>query len=214
MFTLKHVICGMICCLFMFSCTSIKKNVFIKDKSSLKNDITIAVFPFTDASGSDGEGSGTAFSDALSNELIKISNWKVIERTQLEKVVEEKALNMTGMTDADYTNVARISKVDYIIVGSVTEFSYERKFTNVFVPKTKISFKGRIIHADTGEVVGTISYRRESGKYACLGCLVLSVYYIPVALLTEANKYEDLDIVAEDVGEEIADDVERHKGCL
>ena len=196
------------------SCTSVKKDIYIKDRDGLKQDIRIAVFPFKDAPGPGGNGSGMAFADALTDELVKIDNWQVIERSQLEKIVQEKSLNMTGLTDADYTNIAKISKVDYIIVGSVSEFSYERRAINVFVPKTKISFKGRIINAETGAVVGTISYTKETGKYAILGCCILGIYYIPVALLTESNKYEELDDVAEDVADRIAGDVSDKKGCL
>jgi len=197
------------------SCTSVKKDIYIKDRKGLQENIRIAVFPFQDAPGPDGQGSGVAFADALTSELIKIDNWQVIERAQLEKIVQEKSLNMTGLTDADYTKIARISKVDYIIVGSVSQFSYERKALNVFVPRTKISFKGRIIHAETGEVVGTISYTKETGKYAIAGCCCIGIYYIPIALLVEANKYEELDDVARDVVKKIAADVStRKKGCL
>lgn len=196
------------------SCSSVKRDIYIKDHNGLKKDIKVAVIPFKDAPGSDGAGSGVAFADALTNELIKIDNWQVIERSQLEKIIQEKSLNMTGMTDADYTKIAQISKVDYIIVGSVSEFRYERRIINAFVPKTRISFKGRIINAETGTVVGTISYTKETGKYAIIGCCILGIYYVPVALLTESNKYEELDDVAEDVANKIAGDVSGKKGCL
>lgn len=196
------------------SCTSVKKDIYIKDRNGLKKDIRIAVFPFKDAPGKDGEGSGVAFADALTGELIKIDNWQVVERAQLERIVQEKSLNMTGLTDADYTKIAQLSKVDYIIVGSVSQFEYERSALNVFVPKTKISFKGRIINAETGTVVGTISYTKETGKYAIIGCCILGLYYIPVALLSESNKYEELDNVAEDVAAKIGGDITEKKGCL
>lgn len=85
------------------SCTSVKKNIYIKDREGLKKNVRIAVFPFNDAPGAEGAGSGVAFADALTCELIKIDNWQVIERSQLEKIVQERSLNMTGLTDADYT---------------------------------------------------------------------------------------------------------------
>ncbi len=210
----KTVIALVLIAATALSCTSVKKDVYIKDRNGLKRDIRIAVFPFKDAPGEDGAGSGVAFADALTGELIKIDNWQVIERAQLEKIVQEKSLNMTGLTDADYTKIAQISKVDYVIVGSVSQFNYERSALNAFVPKTRLSFKGRIINAETGAVVGTISYTKETGKYAILGCCILGIYYIPVALLTESNKYEELDDVAEDVADRIAGDVSDKKGCL
>lgn len=210
----KAVIAALVIGTTALSCSSVKKDIYIKDRSGLKKDIRIAVFPFRDAPGIDGTGSGVAFADALTNELIKIDNWQVIERAQLEKIVQEKSLNMTGLTDADYTKIAQISKVDYIVVGSVSEFKYERRAVNAFVPKTRISFKGRIINAETGTVVGTISYTKETGKYAIIGCCILGIYYIPLALLTESNKYEELDNVAEDVAEKISGDISEKKGCM
>ncbi|HQO40842.1 MAG TPA: CsgG/HfaB family protein [Spirochaetota bacterium] len=210
----KALVAVVVAGITVLSCTSVKKDIYIKDRNGLQKEIRIAVFPFKDAPGSDGAGSGVAFADALTGELIKIDNWQVIERSQLEKIVQEKSLNMTGMTDADYTKIAQISRVDYVVVGSVSQFEYERSILNVFVPKTKISFKGRIINAETGAVVGTISYTRETGKYAILGCCILSFYYIPVALLVEENKYAELDKVAEDVAEKISGDVSDKKGCL
>lgn len=62
--------------------------------------------------------------------------------------------------------------------------------------------------------MGTISYTKETGRYAILGCCLLGIYYIPLAMLSEENKFEELDDVAEDVAEKISSDVSERKGCL
>ena len=198
---------------FSISCTSVKNDVFIKDKAAMKRPVRIAVMPFTDPQNTSIKGSGLAVSDALTGELVKIAPWTVVERSQLEKVMGEKELNMTGLTDADAINIGKLAKTDYIIVGSVTEFEYDRSIKNAFIPKTKLNFKARIIDTATGAIVGTVRYSKETGKYAWCACCVLGYYYIPVALLTEENQYEELDESSEEIVEQITDDINR-KGCF
>ncbi|MGL4369682.1 MAG: CsgG/HfaB family protein, partial [Spirochaetota bacterium] len=152
-------------CVFALSCSSVNNKVFIKDKDALQKEIRIAVLPFNDVNGAQGQGTGEAIADALTNEIVKISNWTVVERSQLQKVMGEKELNMTGMTSADFAALGKLTKTDYIIIGSVSEFEYNREFYNVFVPKTKLTFKARIIDTENGSIVGTISYNKETGKY-------------------------------------------------
>jgi curli biogenesis system outer membrane secretion channel CsgG len=204
----------LVLCLFgIASCTSTKKDVFVKDKDRMQKTLRIAVMPFTDAQGEYAKGSGIAISDALTNEIVKIAHWNVVERSQLEKIMNEKSMNLSGMTATDYTSIGKITKTDYIVVGSVNEFEYSRKWQNVFVPRTNLSFKARIIDAENGSIVGTVNYHKETGRYPYLGCF-LGFYFIPVALLTEENKYEELDNSAQEIVSEISSQVVKKSGCL
>ncbi len=200
--------------ILLSSCTSIQKDVIIAKREKLEKEIKIAVFPFGDPTMEDGKGSGAAVADALTNEIIKISHWTVVERTQLNKILGEKSLNMSGLTDAEMTEAGKLAKTDYIIVGNVTEFHYSRKFNNAFTPKTKLVFKARIINTQDGSIVGSLRYNVETGKYAWLGCCFLGFYYVPVALLSEENKYEQLDKAAKDIVDEISYNVTKKKGCF
>jgi len=181
-------------CVFI-SCTSVDKNVYFKDSSLKRKGIRIAVLPFKDAHGK--KGSGLKISDAIANEIIKVPNWVPIERTQLSNIVKEKSLDATGLTDSDYENISRLNRADYIIVGSVSEFSYRRKYC--IVPSTRLAFNARIIDAKTGAIKGTAHYNLESGKNAWLGCCLLSWYYIPVALLSDKNINDDVNRAAEEI---------------
>ncbi len=195
------------------SCTSVQKDVFVKNKEAFQQEIKIAVVPFTDPPGPEAAGSGIAVTDALTNEIIRISNFTVVERTQLSRIMQEKSLDATGLTDAALTDIGRLAKTDYIIVGSVTDFQYARKFSNAFIPKTRLVFKFRILDTRDGTIVGTGRYNLETGKYAWCGCCILGFYYIPVALVTEENKYEQLDNAAVDIVSEINSAVQK-RGCL
>jgi len=195
------------------SCTSVQQDVFIKNKAVFQQEVRIAVMPFTDPPAIEAAGSGIAVTDALTNEIVRISNFTVVERTQLSRIMNEKSLDATGLTDAAVTDIGRLAKTDYIIVGSVTDFQYARGFSNAFIPKTKLVFKFRILDTKDGTIVGTGRYNLETGKYAWCGCC-LGIYYIPVALLTEENKYEQLDKAAIDIVSEIDANVKIKQGCL
>ena len=70
-----------------------------------------------------------------------------------------------------------------------------------------------VVPSVAGAIVGTVRYSKETGKYAWCACCVLGYYYIPVALLTEENQYEELDESSEEIVEQITDDINR-KGCF
>jgi len=66
-----------------------------------------------------GGGSSEAFSDHFAVELLKLGI-DVVERTQLDKVMKEQALNLGGVTEAEKSIAAgKILAVDALITGSV-----------------------------------------------------------------------------------------------
>lgn len=186
------------------SCTSIDKEIFIKNKNGLQKKLRIAVMPFKDAPGKDG--SGDSVSDSIANEIIKINNWTVVERSQISKVVGEQVLDASGMTAGDYSSLGKLLKTDYIIVGTVSEYHYGRKA--YIVPQTRLAYSTRIIETTTGAVAGTARISLETGTYAFCGCLLLSWYYIPLALLSDSNINEDVTEAAGVVVKEIIDQLE------
>ncbi len=195
--------------LFMLSCTSVDKSVYIKDKQALQKPIRIAVLTFVDAP--KYPGSGISIADALTNELVQISNWDLVERSQIEKILKEKSFDMTGLTDSQITDIGKLAKTDYIIVGSVSDYYYDRQF--YIVPKTKIAFNARIINTQTGSIVGTLRYNRETNKNAWCGCCLLGWYYLPVLLLTDQNINTDVSKAARDVVRTINKDVSGKRSC-
>ncbi len=150
---------------FLVTCTSVDKSVFIRDKVNLGKEVTVAVMPFKDAPGKDG--SGVHLADALTGEMVKITSWSLVERSQLSRIMKEKTLDMTGVTDVDFADYGRLLKTDYLVLGSVSDFYYDRQY--YIVPKTKVAFNARIIHVKTGTIVGTVRYSRETNKRAWLG---------------------------------------------
>jgi TolB-like protein len=104
---------------------------------------TIAVIEFVDL-----KGNVTDFGRFLSEELItrlhQTKKFKVIERQQLNRMIAEQKLSLTGMVDpASAQELGRVLGVDSIVFGSISDL----------VKTLKIN--ARLISAETGEVFDT-----------------------------------------------------------
>ncbi|MCA9782515.1 MAG: hypothetical protein KC518_02965 [Candidatus Cloacimonetes bacterium] len=80
--------------------------------------LSIAVLPFevTGVSGFSGEH----LAEALTSELVNLRRFRVIERTALDKIMQEQALGMSGMVDqAEAVELAKLVGADALVMGSV-----------------------------------------------------------------------------------------------
>jgi len=112
----------------------------ISDNLTENQKHTIAVVEFSDL-----KGSVTNFGRFLSEELItrlyQTKKFKVIERQQLNKIITEQKLSLTGVVDpASAQKLGRVLGVDSIVFGSISDL----------VRTLKIN--ARLISAETGEV--------------------------------------------------------------
>jgi len=189
------------------TCTSVDNIVVLKKGQGLQKNIRVAVLPFGDASGK--ENSGTAVADALVTQMIKISNWELVERAMIDKIIDEQELSLTDLTEDDYSKIGQLSNTDFIIVGNVAEFKYYRKA--FVVPSTKISFHARIINSETGTIAGTVQYTLESGKNAWIGCCFLGWYYVPLALLSSEDINKGINKAAKAIVAEIKKQLKKLK---
>jgi len=83
--------------------------------------LSIAVLPF-ESKGIGGALGQIDLLDKLVTGFVGINRFKVIERAQLEKILEEQKLGMTGIIDA--STAAQIGKgigVDGVVCGSITQ---------------------------------------------------------------------------------------------
>jgi hypothetical protein len=75
-------------------------------------------------------------------ELVTLRRFKVIERSALNKVLEEQSLHASGLVDdKTATNLGKIAGADAIVLGSL----------NVTKTQTKVS--ARVIDTETGETI-------------------------------------------------------------
>jgi outer membrane protein OmpA-like peptidoglycan-associated protein/curli biogenesis system outer membrane secretion channel CsgG len=125
---------------------------------------------------------GKGISNLLVTDLVRSGSYSVIERSALDKVLAEQ--NFSNSNRADPTTAARIGKilgVDYIIVGSITEFGNETNKQNVggsggnfhgfgiggighSNSKANVVIDARVINIDTAEILAVAEGKGESSR--------------------------------------------------
>lgn len=114
---------------------------------------------------------GKGISDLLINNLVKDGTFSVIERAALDKLMTEQ--NFSNSNRADASSAAQLGKllgVDYIIIGSITQFGNETQNRNVggagstfhgfgvggighSKSNASVGISARIVNVNTGEIV-------------------------------------------------------------
>jgi curli biogenesis system outer membrane secretion channel CsgG len=121
-------------------------------------------------------GGAAAAQDVFVTELVKSGKFRVVEREQLEALMQEKGLTLSG--DVDPKTAVKVGKllgVNYLLTGAVTE--YGTKGTNVDTPwvgnlpsvsvgkKTfTAAMNARLIDTSTGEIVWADEARGEESS--------------------------------------------------
>ena len=109
--------------------------------TSIGERLSIAVLPFV-SRGFSGEIGDMDIFDKMITGLIHVGRFKVIERAQLEKIVQEQKLGLTGILDA--TTAAEVGRgigVDAVILGSVTR------------AQNSLSIDARLIDTETAAII-------------------------------------------------------------
>src|SRR5580658_8675783 len=125
---------------------------------------------------------GKGISDLLVKYLVQDGTYSVIERKAMDKILAEQ--NFSNSDRADANSAAKIGKllgVDAIIVGSVTQFGYDNKNTNVGgggggwggfgvggfshkKSKAVVVVDARLVNIDTAEIMGVADGKGESSR--------------------------------------------------
>ena len=119
---------------------------------------------------------GKGISDQLVDALVEDGTFRVIERKKLATILGEQDFAASGRADPSAQTMAKIGKVlgvKYILVGSITKFSTEKRGGGVRVKgiglggakaKSEVRLTGRIIDMTTGEILVSAKGVGESSK--------------------------------------------------
>ncbi|HDL17933.1 MAG TPA: hypothetical protein ENH29_02645 [Bacteroidetes bacterium] len=139
----------------------------------------VAVFDFEDkTTGSfhwwHGKSVGYGMSDMLVTALVKSKNFKVYERSALDKILKEQKLGRSGaVTLQTAAKVGKLLGVQYAIIGAVTEFGYTKggvggrlKGVRLGVSKYEavVAIDVRFVNTETGEIVFSDNVRKSKKK--------------------------------------------------
>lgn len=117
---------------------------------ALENNTTLSIL---------GSRLGFAAADELTTQLVKTGEFAVVERQQIESVLAEQKLGMSGAVDA--ATAARIGKLlgaQAVVTGSITQFSLDRKSAGIgplaaSYTEAESMLDVRVVNATTGEII-------------------------------------------------------------
>jgi curli biogenesis system outer membrane secretion channel CsgG len=92
----------------------------------------IAVVPFESTAEFRGTPLSRGLTDMIITELVKLGGVQVIERAQLERLMDEHRLRADGLLDpATAVAAGRVLGVDYLLGGRITEFGVKENRTHL-----------------------------------------------------------------------------------
>ena len=135
----------------------------------------------TDIWGSDVD-IGKGIASMLLTELVQNGTYSVIERTQVDRILNEQNLQQDGRADASTAaKLGRLLGVDAIIIGSITQFGRDDKklgvgggkigFHGIGIgglgkksSKATVAIDARIVNIGTGEILAVAQGKGESKR--------------------------------------------------
>jgi curli biogenesis system outer membrane secretion channel CsgG len=139
----------------------------------------VAVLSFadkTDAGYSWGgtKTAGDGMSDMLITQLVQSDRYTVLERTEINAVLDEQNLGQQGIVTAQSAaEVGKMLGAEIVIFGSITEFGYKERSTGgrsrrfgVGISSTTavVATDVRMVDATTGEILAAENVRKEESK--------------------------------------------------
>ena len=136
----------------------------------------IAVFSFEDKTSHryawwNGGSPGDGMADMLVTVLVKNGKYRVIERQEISKIMEEQNLGQSGrVTEQSAAKIGKLLGVELAVFGAVTEFGYSKSKTGgrikgvtvgVSKQKATVAVDVRIVNTTTGEIIAADNVRKE-----------------------------------------------------
>ena len=133
--------------------------VAIDPATSALSNIKVAVARFEDRSSSGLINVGQGIADELVGRLVQ-SGVRVLERSDLEAVMQERGLNPA--IQSDLVTAGQLLGADLLIVGSVTKANVQQQavslgFFSASSASVDIAMSARLVDVYTSEIVGAVS---------------------------------------------------------
>ncbi len=139
----------------------------------------VAVFTFQDKTDHswhwwNGRSPGEGMADMLTTALVKSGKYVVIERQEINKVLEEQKMGQAGLvTPESAAKIGKLLGVELAVMGAVTEFGYSKEGTGsrikgigigVKKQKATVAVDVRFVNTTTGEIIAAENVRKEKSK--------------------------------------------------
>ena len=143
----------------------------------------VAVMDFEDKTGHGGWHIGSGMADMLTTALVKSGKFMVIERQQLDKIMQEQSLGMSGaVTAQSAAQVGKLLGVELMVTGSVNEFGEKSSKVGgsvgssvskgmfglnrlgVETKTARVGLDVRLVNTTTGEIVAAEGIAEDESK--------------------------------------------------
>lgn len=132
----------------------------LPDYEALSQVRRVAVMPFTGGPDYKGARPGNALAGAVTDQLPKDWQiWEVIERSEIDKVLDQSKLAAVGLTEAAGTReLGEKLGVHAVVLGDTLQYTQDGKYCHAGASIRIVEVKtGRVIYAHTTDVTGTES---------------------------------------------------------
>ena len=155
--------------------------VFIQLATAAELKKRVAVFDFEDKTDHHirwwtGQPVGEGMADMLVTALVKTDRYQVLERADIEQIIEEQKLGQSGLvTQESAAQVGKLLGVEIAIIGAVTEFGYseggvggrlKQKGLGLGIKESEatVGIDVRFINTTSGEILMAENVRKSNSK--------------------------------------------------
>ncbi len=153
--------------------------IFAKDEKPQRIKKRVAVFVFEDKTDKswrwwNNKGVGEGLSEMIVTELVKTGNYRVIERQELDQILNEQNLGASGtITPESAAQVGKVLGVELAVMGAVTEFGYKKSDTSGRIKGFGLGLESqsatvgldlRMVNTTTAEILSAENIRREKSS--------------------------------------------------
>ncbi|MDO8734929.1 MAG: CsgG/HfaB family protein [Elusimicrobiota bacterium] len=115
-----------------------------KSKPKAEVPATIAVFPFQTDEKLEKQKVNFAVREIFSHDLLELNTFKIVERTELEKLLEEQKLGLSGVIETDSAvKIGKLMSAKLLVLGSINRLG------------SSYQISARLINTETGEVMSS-----------------------------------------------------------
>ena len=106
-----------------------------------------------------GDRLGEAAADELTTQLVKTGDFSVLERAQIQKILDEQLAGQSGAIDpATAAKVGKLIGIQFALVGSITQFSIDEKSGGIgrfsaSYSQAESMLDVRVVDVSTGEIL-------------------------------------------------------------
>ncbi len=167
--------------LLMFALAAFFCQTAIAQEKTKTGKKRIVVFNFEDKTDHTwhwwgGQQVGHGMADMLTTALVKSGNYRVFERAEIDKVMQEQALGQSGVvTPESAAKAGKMLGAEIAVVGAVTVFGHKKQSTGgalkrigvgaaVSKQSATVGVDVRIVNISTGEILKADNVRKEHAK--------------------------------------------------